>query len=320
MTKFEASGPGVVAWLDGLFANTLPKVGRIALCHHLTTKGGVQGEYTVTRLGENSFYLVSTPRAERLNFDVLSRLLPVDGGVTLTDVTDERGCFTVVGPLARDLLQALTEADLSNAAFPWMSYRSADVGLVDDVRLLRINYEGELGWELYHPMAYQRRLLEDILRVGERLGLRLVGLHALESLRLEKSYRAMYRDMNTELTALESGLERFVKLDKCDFIGRKALVEQRAAGLKRRLTPIAIDTDDASAIMNEGVYKNGRLVGRVSSGGYSYHFGHDLAFALLPSDLWAPGTELEVLVLGALRKARVVEESPYDPTGKRCRM
>jgi dimethylglycine dehydrogenase len=320
MSKFEARGPGVVAWLDRLFANDLPRVGRIALCHHLTAAGCVQGEYTVTRLDESSFYLISTPRAERVNFDVLSRLLPEDGSVSLTNVSEERGCFAVVGPSSRDVLHSLTDTDLSTAAFPWLSFRSANVGFVADVRLLRINYAGELGWELYHPLAYQRHLLAEIVRAGDRFDLTLVGLQALESLRLDKSYRAMYRDMNTELTAFESGLDRFVKLGKPAFVGRAALMEQPAAGVRKRLVTLAIDAGDASVIGNEGVYRGGKLVGRITSGGYSYHFGHDLAFALLPSELWAPQTELEVHVLGETRKVRVIEESPHDPTNERCRV
>jgi dimethylglycine dehydrogenase len=320
MSKFEARGPGAVEWLDRLFANNLPKVGRIVLCHHLTTGGCVQGEYTVTRLDEASFYLISTPRAERLNFDVLSQLLPGDGSVTLTNVSEDRGCFTLVGPMARDVLQSLTDTDLSTAAFPWLSFQSADVGFATDVRLLRINYEGELGWELYHPFAHQRRLFEDILKAGEHYGLKPVGLEALESLRLEKSYRAMYRDMNVELTAFESGLDRFVKPAKGPFAGRGALLQRRAEGLKRRLVMLAFEPGDASVIANEGVYERGQLVGRITSGGYSYHFGHDLAFALLPAEYWASQSELEVRILGEPRKARVIADSPYDPTNERCRM
>ncbi len=320
MSKFEARGPGVVAWLDQLFANNLPKVGRIALCHHLTAGGCVQAEYTVTRLDETSFYLVSTPRAERLNFDALSHLLPSDGSVTLTNVSEDRGCFTLVGPRSRDVLQSLTDTDLSTAAFPRLSVQSTDVGFATDVRLLRINYEGELGWELYHPFAHQRRLLEDLLKAGERFGLKPVGLEALESLRLEKSYRTMYRDMNVELTAFESGLDRFVKPAKGAFLGREALLQQRAEALKRRLVMLALEPGGASVIANEGVYQGGRLVGRITSGGYSYHFGHDLAFALLPAEYWAPQTELEVRVLGEPRKARVIEDSPYDPTNERSRI
>jgi dimethylglycine dehydrogenase len=280
----------------------------------------VQSEYTVTRLAEDLFYLVSTPRGERYNLDVLSRLLPADGSVRLRNVTQERGCFTVVGPAARDLLQPLTEADLSNQVFPWLAARSATVGLASDVRLLRVNYEGELGWELYHPIAYQRHLLEAMLEAGRRLDLRLVGLRALESLRLDKSYRAMYRDLNSEHTALESGLDRFVRLDKGEFAGRAALLRQKAAGLTRRLVTLEVEAREGNVIMNEVVRRDGQLVGRVSSGGYSYHFGHDLALAYLRSDLGAPGTELEVSVLGEPRGAKVIDHSPYDPGNARCRM
>jgi dimethylglycine dehydrogenase len=320
MTKFEVSGPGAEAWLDGILANRLPKAGRVNLSHHLTKNGGVQAEYVVARLEDGSFYLISTPRAERWNFDDLSRLLPKDGSVQLRNVTNERGCFTVVGPKAREVLQGLTEMDLSNEAFSWFGVKSGTVVLATDVRMLRVNYEGELGWELYHPLPYQRQLLQAILAAGERHGLRLVGYHALESLRLEKSYRAMYRDMNPELTAWESSLDRFIRLDKGDFIGKAALVRQQQEGVKQRSVTIAIDSEDASSLIHEGVYHDGKLVGRITSGSYAYTVGHDIAFALLPVELGTPGTELEVPILGERRKARVIAESPYDPEALRGRM
>ena len=320
MTKFEVSGPGAERWLDRLVANRLPANGRIALCHALTPRGGVQAEYTIARLAPQSFYLISTPRAQRWNFDDLRRALPKDGSVELRDVTDARGCFTIVGPRARELLAAVTETPLDNAAFPWLSLRVGDVGLAPDVRMLRINYEGELGWELYHPLAWQRALLVALLAAGEPLGLKLIGLHALESLRLEKSYRAMYRDMNPELTAWESGLERFIKLDKGEFVGRDALLAQRAAGVPHRLTTLAVEVDDASTLQHEGVYRDGKLVGRVLSGSYSYTFKHDIALALLPPQHAALGTELDIPVLGMRRRARVIADSPYDPGNARPRM
>lgn len=320
MTKFEVSGPGAEAWLDGILANRLPKIGRVNLSHHLTKNGGVQAEYTISRLQDGTFYLISTPRAERWNFDDLSKLLPKDGSVQLSNVTNERGCFTIVGPKAREVLQGLTEIDLSNEAFPWFGVKSGTVGLATDVRLLRINYEGELGWELYHPLCYQRHLLEALLAAGEPHGLRLIGLHALESLRLEKSYRAMYRDMNPELSAWESNLDRLIRLDKGDFIGKAALVRQQQEGVRQRSVTIAIDTDGASSLIHEGVHHGGKLVGRITSGSYAYTLGHDVAFALLPVELGKPGTELEVPILGEMRKARVIAESPYDPEALRCRM
>jgi dimethylglycine dehydrogenase len=235
-------------------------------------------------------------------------------------VTNERGCFTVVGPKAREVLQSLTEMDLSNEGFPWFAVKSGTVGLASDLRLLRVNYEGELGWELYHPLCYQRHLLEALLSAGAPHGLRLIGLHALEALRLEKSYRAMYRDMNPELTAWESNLDRFVRLDKGDFIGKQALLRQREDGVKQRSVTISIETDGVSSLIHEGVYHNGKLAGRITSGGYAYTLGCDVAFALLPVELGDPGTELEVLILGEMCKARVIPESPYDPEALRGRM
>ena len=194
------------------------------------------------------------------------------------------------------------------------------MALASDVRLLRVNYEGELGWELYHPMAYQRQLLDAILGEGEKHGMRLVGLHALESLRLEKSYRAMYRDMNPELNALESGLERFIRLDKGDFIGRDAVLKYRAGNDQRRSVTLKIETDGASTLASEGLYIDGKLVGRITSGGYGYTLGHDVALALLPERLGTPGTRLDVAILGEWKTAEVIADSPYDPTSARARM
>ncbi len=319
MTKFEISGPGAEKWLDGILANRLPKPGRVNLSHHLTKNGGVQAEYIVAQLAAGLFYLISTPRAERWNFDELSRLLPEDGSVRLSNVTNDRGCFTIVGPNARQLLQPLTEIDLSNEAFPWFTVRSGTVGLASDVRLLRVNYEGELGWELYHPLAYQRHLLDLLLSAGQAHGLRPVGLYALESVRLEKSFRAMFRDINPELSAWESGIDRFIALDKGDFAGRAALVRQKEAGVARRLVTLAIETQGASALAHEGVYQNGRLVGRITSGGFAHTLGHDIALALLPLGLGVTGTALDVPILGEMRKARVIEDSPYDPRSLRSR-
>jgi len=322
MTKFEVSGPDARAWLDGILANKLPAPGRIALCHHLTTAGTVFAEYTVTHLPEGVFYLVSTPRAQRYNFDTLSRLLPKGGRVTLRDATAERGAFTVVGPRSRDLLRSLVDLDLTSATFPWLSARVSAVGTVSDVRLLRINYSGELGWELYCPIAYQRSLLEHLLSAGAGAGLPvgLVGFRALEPLRLEKSYRAMFRDMNTELTALESGIDRFIDVDKGEFSGRDALMTQESRGLRRRIVTLRIKSGTGRITASEGVYRGGQLVGRVTSGTYSHHFGHDIALALLKVEEASEGADLEVPVLGQRRATEVIPESPYDPKNVRLRM
>ena len=322
MAKFEVSGPGAHAWLLRILANRAPGApGGVALCHLLTDKGTVRCEFTVTRLSEDLFYLIGTPRGERHDFDVLRRHLPGDGSVRLRNATEERGCFAVVGPRAREVLQPITQGDLDNASFPWLRARVMAVGHAADVRLLRINYEGELGWELYHPVCHQLPLLDAILEAGEGPGLRLAGNRAIESMRLDKSYRAMYRDLDVEHSALEAGLDRFVKLDEDrDFVGRAALERQRAAGLERRMVTLKVETLDADAWMNEGVYRDGRLVGRVTSGGHSHHLGHCISMAYLHADHCRPGTELEIPLLGERRAATVIEDSPYDPANRRPRM
>ncbi|MEO1848437.1 MAG: aminomethyltransferase family protein, partial [Pseudomonadota bacterium] len=321
MAKFEVSGAGAKAWLNRILANRMPrKIGGIVLAHLLTHKGTIRCEFTVTRLGETSFYLVGTPRGERHDFDVLQKALPTDGTVTLVNVTAERGGLTLVGPKARDILQDLVDGDLGNDAFPWMSAQALTVGLASDVRMMRINYEGELGWELYHPIAYNLHLFEEICRAGEAHGLKHCGYRAIESLRLEKSYRAIYRDLDLEHTALEAGLDRFIKWDKDEFVGQQALLKQRDAGLKHKMVALKVETVDADAWMNESVFRDGRLVGRITSGATSHNIGNCLSMAYVELDQATPGTPLEVQVLERRVPAIVITDSPYDPKNNRPRM
>ncbi|MFE3838535.1 GcvT family protein [Pseudogemmobacter sonorensis] len=319
MTKYEVSGVGAAGWLDTILANKLPKIGRSNLSHLLTQRGTVVGEFIVARLDEDFFFLVATPTAERYYFDELSRLLPQGSSVTLRNVTNERAGMAIVGPNARKILAPLTEHGLENTDFPWFGVREVNLGLASDVRMLRVNYEGELGWEIYCPIQYQRGLIAQIFDAGEEHGLRPVGTQALESLRLEKSYRAMFRDMNTELTAWESSLDRFIALEKGEFIGRDALIAARDAGVRQRTVTVKIQTSGKSVIGGEGLYRDGRLVGRITSGGYSYTFGHDLAVALLPVGLGDVGAHFTLTILGEPHDAFVIDESPYDPTALRAR-
>ena len=319
MAKFEVSGHGAEDWLNSILANKMPKTGRIALAHFLTEKGTVRAEFSVTRLADELFYLVATPRGERHDFDVLQKSLPEGGSVELKNVTLERGCLTVIGPNARKILEPLVDGDISNDAFPWMTAQSHNVGLASDVRMMRVNYEGELGWELYHPISSNLHLYDEIVSSGSGHGLKLIGNRAIESLRLEKSYRAMYRDMNVEHTALEAGLERFVKFDKSDFVGKAALMKQQNEGLKRNLVTLQVATIDADAYMNEGVYSGSKLVGRITSGATSHHVGGCLSMAYLDIDYTSEGTLLEVPVLDNRCPATVIPDSPYDPTNLRLK-
>ena len=320
MTKFWVRGAGAASWLDGIMANTLPKVGRLTLSVLCNSQGGVDAEYTIVRYAKSDFYLVSTPTGEVYNFDQLSRLLPQDGSVTLENVSEQIGVVAIAGPKAREILQPLTDNDLSNEAFPWLSAQRGEVGYARDVHLIRVSYTGELGWELHHPAAYNRHLVDTLLKAGAEHGMVPFGLKALESMRLEKSYRALHRELAQDVTPLESGQGRFVKLDKGEFIGRDALLEQQRTGVGRVLVTLKLPSRDTSVVADEGVYMNGTLVGRVTSGGYSYFFNHDIAMALVEPEHAKEGSQLMVLVHNEMREALVVGDSLYDPTNARARM
>ena len=319
MTKFFVSGPGAAAWLDGLLANTLPGLGRIALCVACNERGGVDAEYTVVRLDDDRFYLVSTPNGQTYNHDQLRRRLPRDGSVTLEDVSETMGVLALAGPKSRDILQPLTDNDLSTASFPWLSCQTGEVGYARDVILMRVSYTGELGWELHHPVSYNRHLVDLLIKAGEPQGMKLFGAEALESLRLEKSYRAINRELTKDASPLELGLSRFVKLDKGDFVGRDALRHQAKHGVSRVLVTLKLPGGDTAVTALESVYAGDAHVGHVTSGGYSYHFGHDIAMALVSPEHAKPGTKLRVHVHNDMREATVVQDSLYDPSNSRAR-
>jgi len=318
-SKFEVSGSGAEAFLDRLVANRLPKkVGRIQLCHVCTPKGGVACEWTITRLGEQAFYIISAAAAERHDFDVLAKNLPADGSVQLRDVTLERGVLVVAGPRARDVMAKLTDADLSNTAFPWLSAQEITVGLAP-VRALRVNVVGELGWELHHPLAYQLHLWDSIMDAGKEFDIRPFGIRAMDSLRVEKSYRYWRVDLSTEYSPLESGMGRFVQLNKGEFIGREALLRQQQKGLPWNFVTLAVQVKDSDPWGNEPIYVGDKMVGRATSGAYGYTLGKSLAVGYVRPDYAAPGTKLEMVLLGERYPAEVVAESPWDPENARLR-
>lgn len=323
MTKFTVKGPGAAAWLDGLMANKLPKIGRMTLSLMLNAKGGMDAEYTIVRDAEDEFYLVSTPNGQVYNWDTLSKQLPKDGSVIMEDISEQLGVVALAGPKSREVLQPLTDNDLSNEAFPWLSAQMGEVGYAKGVRLLRVSYTGELGWELHHPVNYNRHVVDQLLKAG----VKPFGALALESMRLDKSYRAINREICKDMTPFEAGLDRFVAFSEKvqgvererDFIGKEALARQKAEGGYHTLVTIKLPFCDTSVIAYEAVYKDGEIVGRVTSGGFSYHCQHDIAMALVPQDLTAPGTRLQVKIHNELRDGEVIHVCAYDPTSARAR-
>lgn len=320
-TKFEVSGPAAEPWLNAIMAADMPhQVGGIRLVHLLTATGTLRAQFRVARLAADRFYLVGNPEAEPFDWRALAELLPAHGGATLRNVTIEHGCVAVVGPRAREVLQPLTDLDLSNLQFPWQTAKTGEIALAPDVLFLRSNRQGELGWELHHPICYNRHLVQTLLQAGREFGLRLVGRRALDSLRIEKSYREIGRELTTDRTALESGLDAFIDWQKPAFIGRDALLRQRRDGLRHRLVTLEIELGDGGVQRYASVFRDDRLAGFVTSSAPAHWLGVELAMAFVAADDAQIGAEYAIPVLGRHRRAKVVADSPYDPRDERPRL
>ena len=318
-TKFEVTGAGAPAWLDRMVAGVVPKPGRTALNYFLNDKGGIVTEMTLTNLGAGRYWLISAAAGEKHDEHWLREHLPADGSVRIDNVSARYGSLIVVGPKSRELLAQLTRADLSNEAFPWLSVRTIDIGYTRAIAL-RVNYVGELGWELHVPTEHVLSVYDLIWAAGEPLGIADYGLYAMDSLRLEKCYRGWKGDLTTEYTPFMASLDRFVKLDKPGgFIGQDALRREAQAGPVERFVPLLVDAGDADAAAVSIVYDGDTMVGLVTSGGYGYRMRQSIALAYVRTDLAVPGTVLEVEILGERRRAVVGKEPLYDPDNLRLR-
>jgi dimethylglycine dehydrogenase len=316
--KCVVKGPGAEEWLEYIFANKMPKtIGRISLVHMLSKNGGVRSEYTVYKTSPQSYYLVSAGAFETHDHDYLFKLLPKDGSVSVQRVTTQTGVLVLAGPRSRDLLQKLTDTDLSNDNFKWLTGKKINVGYAT-AEALRVNFVGELGWELHHPIEMQNYIFDQLMEAGAEFDIKPFGIRAMDSMRLEKSYRLIPREMSIEYSAFESGLDRFVRLDKeNDFIGKEALTAWQERGAVNGFVTLEVfGVTDADARGSEAIYKDGEVIGRATSGGYGWRAGKSLALGLVQKDLSVIGTELEIEILGERYKAVVVEESPFDPANE----
>ncbi len=318
--KCEVSGRGAEAWLNSILTNRVPKkAGRVTLTYLLTKRGGVRAEFTLTRIGPERFYLISAGALETHDLDTLEKLLPADGGVRIDKVTTTRGVLVLAGPRSREVLAKVADIDVSNEAFPWLTARRMSVrtaGLI----AMRVNFVGELGYELHHPIEMQNAIFDALMTAGALFKIRPFGIRAMDSLRLEKSYKLVGRELSIEYAALESGLERFVDLDRGPFLGRDALVAWRDKGFANTLVTLAVEgVTDADARGSEPVMKNGAMVGRTTSGGYGWRTGKSLALAMVNPEFSQVGGEVDVRILGETRRAVVIPDSPYDPLNKALR-
>ena len=319
--KARVSGPGAEAFLDRLIANRVPKkVGRVNLCHALSHGGGVHSEYTIIRESDQSFYVVSAGALQSVDHDWMRKHMPDDGSVQFTNITNAMGVLIVAGPNSRKLMERVSPRfDFSNEAFPWLTSRWIDVGHAPSLAA-RVNYVGELGWELHHPIEYQNHIFDHLMEAGADLGVKPFGIRAMDSMRMEKSYRMMGTELSIEYAALESKLDRFVHLNKGDFIGRDALVKWQEKGFANELVTIRIDNiKDADVIGGNPIYHDGKMVGRATSGNYGFRVEQSLAMGMVPPALANVGTTFEIEILGERYPAVIVEESPFDPDNLRLR-
>jgi dimethylglycine dehydrogenase len=294
-------------------------VGRLSLCYALTPQGKILSEFTVTRLGAEDFLLIGAGSAEWHDLDLLEAAMPDDGSVAIVNRTEGWGSLVLAGPRSRDLLGRVTKADLSNGAFPWLAARRIRIGGTE-VLALRVNYVGELGYELHADTAALPGLYDALSEAGADVGLRDFGLYAMDSLRLDKAYRGWKSDIETGYSPFEASLDRFVALDKADFVGKAALVEERRRGIKQRFVPLTLDAPgDADALALAPVLGASETVGLVTSAGWSYTLNQSIALAYVRTDLAVPGQKLDIEILGEKQPATVGREPLYDPSNARLK-
>jgi glycine cleavage system T protein len=315
--KIEVVGEGATDFLERLCDNQVARdVGAITYTSMLNQRGGIECDFTVTRLAEDRFRIVTGTAFGRHDLAWIASHAPEDGSVTVDDLTSRFACLGIWGPEAREILQPLTTADLSNNAFPYMRAQQLAIGPVPCLAL-RVTYVGELGWELYCPTEFGLALWDAIWRAGREHGLVAGGYRAIDSCRLEKGYRVWGADITPEDTPYEAGLGFAVKLDKGNFIGREALLEKQQP--ERKLACLVLENPRAVALGSEPVRVEGRLVGRVTSGGYGYTVERSIAYAYLPPAAAEIGTPVEVEIFGTWVGGEVAAEPLYDSAGSRLR-
>ena len=319
-SKYSVEGPAAESWLERVLANRMPaQPGRMVLSPMLNPAGRIAGDFTVTRLGSQSFLLVGSGVVERYHQRWWEREAPPGDGVDFTSLTTRLCGFAVAGPNARILLSRLTHADLSNEALPYLRATRCELGPVRDVIVLRVSFTGELGYELYFPAEYQLALYEQLRAAGEDLGLRLAGGRALGAMRIEKGFASWGRELSPDYSPYESGMGRFVKLDKTDFIGRDGALRLAQQPLAHRLCALEIDADDADAWGGEPVVSGGEFVGYVTSGGYGHRVGKSLALAYVSEEALQGQADLAVEIIGDARPATRIEGAAFDARGQRMR-
>ena len=319
--KYRVSGEGSAKWLSSLFTNSLPKIGRTSLTAMLNQDGKIVGEFSVSRIGDEEFFLFGSQAAEVHHPRWFIAHLPRDSQIRFETLALAMLGLTVAGPKSRDVLQKLTATSLATSDFPFMSFRRVNIGHAP-VWLSRMTYTGDLGYEIWVAPEYQRYLFDLIWEAGREFDMRLFGFRALITMRLEKNFGTWYREYRPIYTPLEAGMERSLKFDH-EFIGRSAVEAEMKTGPARRLVMFQVDVDPlapADVIGDEPVWHDGNVVGWITSGGYAHYSGVSLALGYIPAELAKDGTTgFEIEIIGQRRPAKLQPEPVLDPSGSRMR-
>ena len=318
--KCRISGKHALKFLDNLLANKIPqKSGQIALCHALNSNGGIHSEFTVLKEKEESYYLVSAGALQRLDHDYIKKYMSQDDDVHYQNLTDEKGVLVLAGPKSRELLERVSDHDFSNEAFPWLSAQEIEI---DDFRItaMRVNYVGELGWELHHELNDQNKIFDKLFENGSDLGLKPFGIRAMDSMRFEKSYRMVGTELSIEYSAFESSMDRFIQTDKENFLGKESLLAWQKKKNQSRLVTLEVDEiKDADVLGNNAVTIEGQLIGRATGGNFGYRVNKSLALAMLDIEKAEVGTRCSIDILGEIHPATVISDSPFDPKNERLK-
>jgi dimethylglycine dehydrogenase len=316
-SRYRLSGDGARQWLTGMITGAVPKPGRIGLGYFADQGGRIVTEMSIMALGEDSFFLITASVAELHDFEWLAKHLPQGTPIELKNVTDAFACQILTGPKSRQILSEVCDADLS---LPWLSHQSVQIA-GRWCQLVRVSFAGELGWEIHTKVEDTGSIFDAVWTAGQQHGLKPFGMFALDSLRLEKGYRAWKGDLSTDYTILQGGLDRFVKWDKPDFAGKAALENERQQGVAKRFVTLVLDAPgDHDAPYMSTLWHGGAIVGETTSGGWGYRVDKSIALGMLRADLTTPGTRVEVEIFGARFTANVQPDAPlWDPKNERLR-
>jgi dimethylglycine dehydrogenase len=318
--KYRFSGDGAEAFLSRLMTNRMPKAGRIILTPMLNPGGKLIGDFTIAKLRDGLFYMWGSSQAQKYHMRWFEQHLPSDGTVMVERLDMGLVGLSIAGPRSRDVLQALTDQDVSNGTFKFMDVREMDVGNCPAL-VNRVTYTGDLGYEIWVRPEYQRRLYEAIMAAGKKHGIVNFGLRALLSMRLEKNFPTWYRELRPIYGPFEAGMDRFIDLSKNDFVGRDAAMEEKRNGGKLRRVSMVVDAKTADVLGDEPIWHKGKVVGWVTSGGFAHFVNKSMAQGYVPKELAGDTSSgaFEIEIIGAMRKSTIITEPLFDPKGERMR-